>query len=188
LQSQIINEFTKTYPKIKINQGDILKDISLIVQTDFVEGSAVISEITLEYAVVINQECDLDVDFNTRVNGSTNQDKYLPNILLLPAYLSSKFREGSHRGESLKGMVWNSDQWRTVRQNNNARLHVIQPNEDFQIPELIIDFKHLYSINRDVLYKSINEKYLASICEIYRESLSQRYAFYLSRIGIPERT
>jgi len=43
-----------------------------------------------------------------------------------------------------------------------------------------------FPISSEAIYKTIKDLYSVSIGEIYRESLSQRYSFYLSRIGLPE--
>jgi hypothetical protein len=188
LKSAILNEFTKDIPKVRFQQGDILKDVSIIAGTDYdeVNHEIIVSETTLEYAVIINQDCDLEHDFTLK-DDLNNHDKDLPNILLLPAYLSSKFKDGKHMGEKRKSMVWNSALFKPITQNNNNRFHFINSNEDYQIPDLVIDFKHVYSINKGVIYRNINQVYLASFCELYRESLSHRYSFFLSRIGLPDR-
>lgn len=191
MQTQILNEFIKITPKIRINQGDILKDLSIVFQSGFDKDNpdeAIISVVSLPYAIVVSQECDLEHDYNNKTTNKVDQDKYLPNILVLPAYLANQFKEGTHRGEGVKGMAWNSSNlWKPITQNNNNRFHYINAYEDYQIPNLVIDFKHIYTVNRDFVYSGIDNLYLASICEIYRENISQRYSQYLSRIGLPER-
>ncbi len=49
---------------------------------------------------------------------------------------------------------------------------------------LIIDFKHYYTIPRNILYQNLDH-YNVSITELHREQLSQRFAYYLSRVGTP---
>lgn len=61
---------------------------------------------------------------------------------------------------------------------------VLQPH--LQLPELVIDFKHYYAIPRDTLFRMYPEHYLVTINQLFRESLSQRFSNYLSRIGLPE--
>lgn len=189
MQTQILNEFVKASPKSRLNQGDILKDLSIIFQSGFDKknNEAILSEVILSYSVVISQECDLEHDYNNKTSSKENQDKFLPNILILPLYLANQFRDGTHRGEQIKGMKWNSSLWGNIIQNNNSRFHFIKANEQFQVPDSIMDFKHLYTVNRDVVYENLNNVYLVSIGEIFRENISQRYTHYLSRIGLPER-
>ena len=186
MQSQVVKQYMKSETKTRFHQGDILKDVSLIIYTGI---DAQISEINLDYAIVVSQDCDLEHDYNNRNNADKkDEDKFLPNILLLPAYLDNKFRTGTHRGDDIKGLYWNSEQWKKITNNNEARFHFINQNETFQIPDLVLDFKHLYTIDRNVCYIQMADIYLASICELHRELLSQRYSNFLGRIGLPEMT
>jgi len=190
MDSQIKEAFFVNNPLVRCCQGDILRDVRFVVATDFdVEtGESDITPVYLKYGVIISQECDLEHDFNAREGTKPNQDKYLPNILILPAYLPDEFKAGKHREEGVLGEMWSSDNFKRIKQNNNARFHFINADTKFQVPELIVDFKHLFTINRNVLYKRLPTVYLATIAELYRESLSHRYSHYMSRIGLPETT
>ena len=181
MESQIKYEFIKSTPKTKLHQGDLLKDVSIVLPTDLntETNKYIISEITLPYGVIINQECDLEHDYNDRITNSKNQDKLLPNALILPAYLSEKFKIGEHLSENIKCNSWVSDQFKLIRKNQNSRFHFITENNNFQIPNLVIDFKHVYAININIIYKNLPKIYLASIGELYREFLSHRYTNYL---------
>ena len=60
-------------------------------------------EIHLNFAVVLSQECDIEWDFDARRSGGGN-DKFLPVILVCPAYLASPFCYGEHiDGWEMKG-------------------------------------------------------------------------------------
>jgi hypothetical protein len=188
LESQIKYSYTKTSPKTRFNQGDILRDIEIITANDINIHTSeyAISKIHLSFGIVINQECDLEHDFDCRQTASDNQDKYLPNILLLPAYLPEDFKSGNHRGE-ISAAKWSEKEFTKIKQNSSfIRFHYIKQNLDFQIPELVVDFKHIYTLGVAIAYKQIDKLYLASISEMFRESLSNRYCHYLSRIGLPE--
>jgi hypothetical protein len=188
MESQIKYRFFKENSKSRFYQGDILKDVEILMADSFDEqtGRYSINSHLLRYGVLINQECDLEHDFNYQSESTVvNQDKLLPNLVILPAYLASEFRDGKHR-DGMIGQKWNTDAFKLIRQNNNDRFAYIKEQLDYQIPELVIDFKHLYSINRNILYKKMDEVYLASTSEMFRESLSHRYCNYLCRIGLPE--
>jgi hypothetical protein len=200
VESQIKKEFLKVSPKKRFNQGDILKDLDVVIIDE--NGYSIkeynVVEIHLSYGIIVSQDCDLEHDFNNReINNplepplpnqkvEEKHDKYIPNILILPAYLAAYFKAGTHRGEDLIGETWNRDRYKEIVQNQNIRFHYIKAYPDLQIPELIIDFKHLYTIDRNAIYAIKDKVYLASIGEMFRESLSQRYCHYLSRIGLPE--
>ena len=188
MQSQILVEYIKESPKLRFNQCDIVRDISIVSQNDLDENQqAIIIKTNLDYALVINQDCDLEQDFNNKAKVTADShDKFLPTIIFLPAYIAARFRSGTHRGNEIKAMNWNSDKWKEIKSNQNPRFHHIQPNETFQLPELVIDFKHLYAMNRDLAYKSLPSIYFLSFAEVYRENISQRYTSYLGRIGLPD--
>jgi hypothetical protein len=183
VDSQIKKKFHKDDPKIRATQGDILKDLDLITY-DGNEGSeSILTNTFLNYAIILSQDCDLLQDYDSRKESTF--DKNLSNILILPAYLSEDLRNGTHKGANIQCGKWNSEQWRNIKLNQNQRFHFIDQFIENQIPELVIDFKEVYTIKRDYLYKILNEKYVATICELYRENISQRYSQYLSRIGLP---
>lgn len=186
------NENVFLYKKLnipRVSQGDVFRDIEL--PEGLIEGPedlTVVSRI-IPYLVVVSQDCDLEHDFNNRSNpNSQNHDKYLQNILYLPAFVSESFRVGSHfESFNLKMESWPSEPWKKIKSNQNYRFHYLERWEPFQIPELIIDFKHYGTISRELLYRQENkEKYLGTIAELFRENLSSRFAFYLSRVALPE--
>lgn len=53
------------------------------------------------------------------------------------------------------------------------------------MPELVIDFKHFFSINKATIYEQINKR-LCSLDDLFREKINQRFSYYISRIGLPE--
>lgn len=53
-----------------------------------------------------------------------------------------------------------------------------------QVPNLVIDFKHYYTVSREKMYNNLNN-YFVSSKPLFREQLSQRFAYYLNRIGLP---
>ncbi|MCG7849535.1 MAG: hypothetical protein MIO93_10215 [ANME-2 cluster archaeon] len=167
----------------RICQGDILRDVSII---DWNYEKEII-ELDLPYIIVMTQDCDLERDFYNRsqINPKTH-DKFLQNILVSPAYDAMKFRDGHHLKKfELTMENWNSDNYKRIKDQNNARFHFLESCLELQVPELVIDFKHYYTIPRETLYKMYADHYLATINQLFRECLSQRFASYLSRIGLP---
>ncbi len=128
--------------------------------------------------------------FNNRSEPAAEKhDKYLQNVLVCPAYNAETFKKGDHlKGEpnELKMNTWGSNDYNKIKQQNNARFHYLEQNEALQVPQLVVDFKHYYTIPRDVIYKMHVDNYLATFNKLFRESLSQRFSSYLSRIGLPE--
>lgn len=208
--------YRKHNPLDRIHQGDILQDVSVLT-SDLVDGEIEISSIDIPYAVVMTQDCDLDRDYKNRLSvkeldakkqsnteevknpegnkgkkkeateEKNTHDKYLPTILICPAYLAEKLRTGTHLNDLKQTMnEWKSKQFTTIKQQKNDRFHYLDAQQNMGVTELVIDFKHYYTISRDVLYYTYEEKYLASLNQLFREYLSQRFSYYLSRIGLPD--
>ncbi|MBU4374293.1 MAG: hypothetical protein KJ714_07645 [Euryarchaeota archaeon] len=180
----------------RIYQGDILRDFKYQDRVFIEDNKIKIQERNIPYLIVLTQDCDLEWDFNNhkeneevqdKIKDKINQDKFLQSILICPAYPAEKVRLGTHLEElDLNMEKLNSDRWNLVKTNQNSRYYFLDNESDLQIPDLVIDFKHYYSIPRDMLYKEIKKYYIGSINELFRECLSQRFAFYLSRIGLPK--
>jgi hypothetical protein len=172
----------------RIHQGDIYSNVT-IVQSITQNGDEIsVEERLLPYGIVVSQECDLEQDVSSRDTDTKDHDKHLPTILLLPAYPAEMLRVGSHLDSyDQKMQNFNSERFKQVKQNSNNRYHFIHSDNHFYVPELIIDFKHFFSIARDVAYSSsFANGYIATIAQLFRENLSLRFCHYLSRIGLPE--
>jgi len=173
----------------RICQGDILRNVDVIDNYILEQsGELVYDELNLPYIVVMTQDCDLESDFRNRSQTTPEKhDKFLRTVLVCPAYIAANFKEGKHL-EDLGLMMekWNSKSFNQIKDQNKDRFHFLNQDQELQVPELIIDFKHYYAIPRETLFRMYNLHYLATINQLFREFLSQRFANYLSRIGLPE--
>lgn len=173
----------------RYQQGDILRGIDIVEWAEpNASGEIEILIRPYRYLIVLSQECDLQHDFLTRskIKETGPHDKYLFSLLLCPAYPAEPFRFGKHLDGCDMQRI-GSDDFKRLKQNNLYRYHFLQENEDKQIPELVLDFKHYITMPRDVAYRKVHrDSVLASLNDLYREHLSQRFAHYLSRIGLPE--
>jgi len=173
----------------RFHQGDLIRDISLVHWAEEVGDEIEIVERNLPYSILLTQDCDLEQDFDNRSKEDRNDnDKYLDSFLLCPAYPSEKFRKGEHlEALELKMQSFNSKEWARLTKNNLYRYHYLNKNLDLQVPDLILDFKHYFTIPRYILYSdAYMVKYLATVSALFRDDLSIRFANYLSRIGLPE--
>lgn len=71
-----------------------------------------------------------------------------------------------------------------MRNDEYKRYHFLVSND--KIPNLVIDFKHFYTIDRDLIYKKRSKNYVCTLWELFRENVSQRFTNFLGRIGLPE--
>jgi hypothetical protein len=185
-----IDEFFIKNDGEKICQGDIFRDFKVQLVFKKKGDSPKSKDFTIPYVVILTQDCDLDEDFINRTSDEEKyrikQDKYLQSILVCPMYLAEKLRRGTHLEDlELSMEKFDHGRWDIIIKNQNARYHYLKGEQDLQIPNCVIDFKHYYTILRDILYYDVKSHYIATVNELFRESLSQRFGYYLSRIGLP---
>ncbi|MDD5605750.1 MAG: hypothetical protein PHR51_00200 [Patescibacteria group bacterium] len=166
--------------KARVCQGDILNGLSFLIYN--AKNPKKYASVDLQYAVVLTQECDLDLDYKLRRDKPDQHDKHLQTILICPAYLSTDLCNGKH----LEGRTMSPVDLKKLKKGDLKRYHLLNEDLSLSIPELVIDFKHFFTVPRGFLYSQRKSCYIATMNEIFRESLSQRFAFYLSRIAEPE--
>ena len=168
----------------RLTQGDILRDFSFLSIDDS-------SEYTFQYIVIISQDCDISYSREQKEDKNTQKilyNQYLPNILFTPAFILSDFKEGIHLKKlyNVEQKTFNITDLGKIKDNSKEiRYHYLPYYEDFQVQDLIIDFKIYFTLSLDKILKVYQDKYVATISELFRESLSQRFANYISRIGLP---
>lgn len=171
----------------RINQGDILEKTEYYKVLHRSETEYNIDTIIFPYVVVLTQDCDLEWDYKKRKEAShENEDKFLESILVCPAFLSEKVRNGKYLSK-LEFLMdsKNTNEWRKIKINQNPRFHFLKADSEIKMPELVIDFKHYYTIPREKVYEVKKDRYKTSVRKLFREDLSQRFAYFLSRIGLP---
>lgn len=183
MKSKIKSKYTYSNDK-RFCQGDIIRDISYV---QWAENKKIII-LEIPYSIILTQDCDLESDFRDFSQKKEEKNSTLPSILLIPAYRFYDFQEGIHLLDylSIKTSKKFQPDMEKIKDEKEKRYHYLQQNLDLQIPELIIDFKHYYTIPRDILYKRYKKNYIGSLNELFREALSQRFTNYLCRIGLPD--
>lgn len=169
----------------RISQGDIFEDIE-VVENIIVENSEVIvKKLSFPYVVCLNQECDLESDY--RKSASPLCDSNLLHLAIAPAFNFDQFISGNHWGAIFSQNPPQKRKDTNVKKiidNELPRFHYLKfPDAD--MPELVIDFKHFFTIHRDVMYSNLENR-LCSIDDLFKEKINQRFSYYISRIGLPE--
>ena len=182
--------------KDRVCQGDLYENLVFLEFVKEDDGSSLEFK-TTPYGFILSQECDLQWDYEAHNGEKVKHNSFLNSILCCPAYHATDLMEGTHLYEEKNykmrefgkpGKKENTS-WKFVKQNSDPRYHYLEPFkvEDIVIPELVLDFKHYYSVPRDLFY-SLKDgiEYKARLNIPFREFVSQRFAYYLSRIGLPE--
>lgn len=167
-----------------LRQGEILSNVvqaRLRLDTIGAERELVVDLPTHPYAVVLNQDCDLESDFRERGLSSSGS---LPSILFCEM----------EPAEILKKKVPPGSQfWKWIRQNKNERYQVLQAingNEDAQgqgIPSLGVDFRRFFTAPTDEIYKRLKSeiKRRAILVGPYAQHLTSRFCAFHSRVPLP---
>jgi hypothetical protein len=171
-----------------LRQGEILSDL---IETRTVSGSKgqapQVDLVSHPYVVVLSQDCDLDLDFQARNSPeavSHPDDKLLPSVLLCQATSATDLR--SHLSDS--------QIWKQITQNKNKRYQYLRsvPAEvdalGTGIFDLGIDFKRYFATSTEHVYLQLQgpAKRRSKLQSPYLEHLSSRFAYFLSRVALPE--
>jgi ABC-type cobalamin/Fe3+-siderophores transport system ATPase subunit len=73
-----------------------------------------------------------------------------------------------------------------IKKNSiSERYHYLPQTLDLEMQDLVIDFKCYISMPIQELINQHNDNYFCTLNELFRERLSQRFASYFTRIGLP---
>ena len=80
----------------------------------------------------------------------------------------------------------NSKEKGFLETNRNPRYHYLEFPPEANMPPSVIDFKHYFSVTAEYLEMLKKENFICRIGSLYREAIFQRFAYFLSRIGLPD--
>ncbi|MDO8433387.1 MAG: hypothetical protein Q7S58_13365 [Candidatus Binatus sp.] len=176
-----------------LTQGDIIESCPVLVfdtisnlaeiQNDDEYAERLKESIAVETdrVIVMTQACDLE------------QNK-VRNVILCPAYIEATYHSQWKEVQDRNGQKSNSETWRRflndVKNGHKWNLALIQSRFEgnVQTPLQIVDFHEVLSLPRDFLEawirKSGNER--LRVLPPYREHLSQAFARFFMRVGLPQ--
>lgn len=174
---------------LRLCQGDILRNVvhieSVAHQGDYIE----VTKTTFPRAIVLTQDCDLEQDFKKRILHPPKPT--LVSVLVAPLYVAEHVFVGEHLAlldMPMPKIEKASSPGKMLMQNETPRYYYLAFSKASRLPPLIIDFKHYFSVSVDYLRTLKPENFECRVNELFRESISLRFANYLSRIGLPEAT
>jgi len=174
---------------LRVCQGDIFREIQYLESFEQLGNKIKTTWVEFPFIVVLTQDCDLHQDYTERFGGNDGyQDKHLLSVLVAPLYNYDHVRAGNHLiGLDMTMEAINSKKAPFVKHNEIARYHYLEfAQDEIAIPPSVIDFKHYFSLNVEYLKGLIDTHWVCKIAELYRESVSHRFASFLARIGLPE--
>jgi hypothetical protein len=191
LKSKIENYYEK-HDCERICQGDILKDFSFALPRLKPNNDIELTQIIFPYIIILSQDCDLESGTKELIVGNSGDpiqcNQFLHNVMFTPAFPAEMARDGKHLVDlfNVKQARLDSDLWKRIIQNKDERYHFLKEYLNYQVPALLSDFKAYYTVPKEYILSKYKTSYVATVNELFRELLSQRFANYLSRIGTPE--
>lgn len=173
----------------RVAQGDMYRDVEYVERIAERDGILDVSIIVFPLVIVLTQDCDLEQDRTFRTEKKSSQDKVLISVLVAPVYPAELVFEGSHLSEldlKMAPIQKSATEGKYLMQNQRPRYHYLEFPRDVPIPPSVIDFKHYFSVSVEYLEGIRQERYVRTVSELYREHISQRFAAFLSRIGLPD--
>ncbi len=174
----------------RICQGDIVRDVDCVEYVIEKEGTIEVSRIVFPLVIVLTQDCDLEQDYkNHREIEKKIKDKMLISVLVAPLYNAEHVYQGEHLSElniSMEGINKKKTPGNYLRSNDRPRYHYLEFPQTIQLVHSVIDFKHYFSTNANYLTQLKESNYVCTLSALYREDISQRFASFLSRIGLPD--
>lgn len=174
----------------QIHQGDIIRNVEYIQTIDPLDNYKFkITFIEFPLIIVLTQECDLDLDYKARKGllEKNPQDKLLMSVIVSPLYNAEQVFIGKHLEEldnrqmqNMNGKLKNP-----IKNNENPRYYFFNFPAEENINNLVIDFKHYFSVEVGTLEKLKKTNFEFGVNELYREDISQRFVSYLARIKLP---
>ena len=157
----------------ELQQGDLIPECPIVIPpNNIVEGSRIDVEIALLDSIILSQSCDLE---NNKIE-----------IVLVCPYFSlntflSQMKDQSKR--SKEKAIEN------LRKGNLPGYHLINKEDSIGILSdyTVVDFRNIYGIQINALSKlasKLEKRY--RLLPPYREHLSQAFARFFMRVGLPQ--
>ncbi|MBB4199927.1 hypothetical protein GGD83_003751 [Rhodoblastus sphagnicola] len=176
----------------RIAQGDIFRDVECIERVLEDRGIIEVSKVVFPLAVLMTQDCDLEQNAKYKPKNHKppiDDDKRLFSVLFVPLYNAEHVFQGAHLSALSMNMApinKKKTPGTSLMQNERPRYHYLEFPHDVPIVPQIADFKHYFSSHINYVEALRAKHFVCRITDLFREDLSQRFAAYLARIGLPE--
>ena len=152
-------------PTDPLSQGELIKNCPVIIPPKKLDQEKYILNVKQYDVIIISQSCDIE------------QEK-IDYILLCPYYTLNKL-------EKISPLFRNPVGKEVLRRGNINGLHLLNICPDIN-EYLVVDFRKVFSIFKSFLLNYVNEREKRiTLRSPYREHLSQAFARFFMRIGLP---
>ena len=185
-RSQLSNVYVEKRRRTRISQADVFREVECIEYAVEKRGVIEVSKIIFPLVIVLTQDCDLQQDSNNR-GKATNNTKLL-SVLVAPLYNAEHVFQGEHLadiGVKMEPITKGKTPGKTLMQNERPRYHYIDFPENIPLVASVADFKHYFYVHVSYLEKIRRTNFVCRLSDLFREDVSQRFAAYLGRIGLP---
>jgi hypothetical protein len=131
-------------------------------------------DVNLVDTIILSQSCDIEND-------------NIDTVILCPIWLLADYEAQQVATNKWKNAKERVKRKEDIRQGNSPALHMLADDDTLGIPLRVVEFKRIYTTPKDVLIA------FAKTCEQrirllppYREHLSQAFARYFMRVGLPQ--
>ena len=159
-----------------ITQGDIIKECPVAILSDYIgeeENQIIKAEVSIINGIILTQACDI-------------ANKKVENIILCAITSKGDFEEQQRKLGLGEGKI--KSRIESIRKGQQNAYHIINNyiTDDFSQDYYIINFKDIFSIPIDLAQKiALKNGKRLRLCPPYREHLSQAFARYFMRVGLP---
>ena len=155
----------------EIQQGDLIPECPIINPPLKIEADKELdNQVELMNAIVLSQTCDL-------IHGKVDI------VLMCPLYSLKSFVESLKDKKAIKEAVENLRKGFLYSYHLLNNSDVIEDLKDYQV----VDFRNVYGVKFDLLKGLIQERESRyRLLPPYREHLSQAFARYFMRVGLPQ--
>lgn len=185
-RSQLSNVYVKKSRRTRISQGDVFRDVEYIEYAVEKRGIIEVGKIIFPLVIVLTQDCDLEQDSSNRKKDTQNTK--LLSVLVAPLYNAEHVFLGEHLGDigiKMEPINKNKTPGKMLMQNERPRYHYLNFPENIPLVAAVADFKHYFSVHVSYLEKIRRTNFVCRLSDLFREDVSQRFAAYLGRIGLP---
>ena len=175
-------------PSNRVCQGDVVRNVDYVEAIVEHDGVLELTKIRFPLIIVLTQDCDLEQDYSIRSEGPPTQDRKLISVLVAPLYNADHVFAGEHLSDlqiASELISKNKTPGDYLVKNQRPRYHYLDFPPEIDIVPSVIDFKHYFSVNVTYLEALKATDFVCTVSQLYREDVSQRFAAFLSRIGLP---